>query len=194
MFFLFSFIPNFKIGPIFSKLSYVPQRRTTSCISWTKNVLYVLETKKCLDTSWTGIFFSPSPPSRGICTSPALQMHQRNLKLGNPQISKISKREAAGGEIKRNCRNVSSFPPLQCIDLTGWAAAGGINMKAASLLNLKNVQFTSLSGNPETKIEKVEEYVFKSRLFFEFVTTRLLHRYIQKPLENKLLIVKARIK
>ena len=67
-------------------------------------------------------------------------------------------------------------------------------MKAASLLNLKNVQFTSLSGNLETKIEKVEEYVFKSRLFFEFVTTRLLHRYIQKPLENKLLIVKARIK
>ena len=68
-------------------------------------------------------------------------------------------------------------------------------MKAASLLNLKNVQFTSLSGNPETKIEKVEEYVFKSRFFFfEFVTTRLLHRYIQKPLENKLLIVKARIK
>ena len=31
-------------------------------------------------------------------------------------------------------------------------------MKEASLVNLKNVQFTSHSGNPETKIEKVEEY------------------------------------
>ena len=125
-----------------SKLDQFPQTPATT--QKRKNL-----NKSCI----FGRGFSSHLRLGGICTSPALKMHQRNLKLENLKISKIS-----------NSRNQKKLLecfifPLQCIDLTG-AGAGDINMKVASLLNSKNVQFTSLSGNPETKIEKVEEYEF----------------------------------
>ena len=133
--------------------------------NWTNSLKPQLPHKKrkLKNLGFLGRGFSSHLRLGGICTSPALKMHQRNLKLENLKISKIS-----------NSRNQKKLPecfifPLQCIDLTG-AGAGDINMKVASLLNLKNVQFTSLLGNPETKIEKVEEYEFK-KIFVVFVTT-----------------------
>ena len=124
-----------------SKLDQLPQTSATT------------QKKKIKNLGFLGRGFCSHLRLGGICTSPALKMHQRNLKLENLKISKIS-----------NSRNQKKLPecfifPLQCIDLTR-AGAGDINMKVASLLNSKNVQFTSLSGNPETKIEKVEEYEF----------------------------------
>ena len=69
-YFLFLFIADFKIGPILSNLSFDKKK---------KDFLVYLG---------RGFSFLVHPPPEqlgGICTSPALQMHQRNLKLENLQ-------------------------------------------------------------------------------------------------------------